>query len=232
MVNPSLDSPSKRPLVILSTNIEGLCPSRGKPKVSFLREKAHEENISILALTESHLHKDYHEGELEIKDFTLFRSDRTAGIRKGGVVIYLRNHLSTGASICSLGSIGNIEFLAVNIRSLEIIFVCVYRPPVAETANFIHVLNLLKHDIESCVGTVTLPNIVFTGDLNLPNVSWGDRTISSGTSQSRTQATALFEFFDRFFIEQYVTKPTRNESVLDLFATNDSDLVSHLWREN
>ena len=40
---------------ILSANIEGLCSAKDKPKLKFLQEKAIDENIGIIALTESHL---------------------------------------------------------------------------------------------------------------------------------------------------------------------------------
>ena len=83
-------------MAILSANIRGLSPAKGKFKVPFLKEKAADENISIITLTESHLHKDFLDGEIQIEGFNHYRADRAHGTRKGGVITYIRYDLLPG----------------------------------------------------------------------------------------------------------------------------------------
>ena len=95
-------------LSIISTNIRGLCPTQGKFKIDLLREKAEEENAAIIALTESHLNSGFHEGEVYMKGFGNFRADRTDGVRKGGIVTYVRDDISAGVPIIVSDSIDGI----------------------------------------------------------------------------------------------------------------------------
>ena len=225
---PKLTSPRKL-LAILSGNIEGLSTARGKHKLGMLCERAKEENIAILSLTESHLNENFHDGEINIDGFSNYRADRTAGIRKGGVIVYVKDDLLSGISnICS-GSIGNIEYLAIEISCIKILYVSVYRPPTAELNDFIQVLSIIKSEIEK---HQTMPNIVVTGDLNLPIINWSNLTINGGTASSRRQASLLLELFEDYFMEQYVHRPTRGDNILDLFATNDHELVSRVVVED
>ena len=62
-------------LAVVSANIQGLCPSRGKFKLAMLKELAIEEDVGVIALTESHLNPDFHEGEIYIDQFTSYRTD-------------------------------------------------------------------------------------------------------------------------------------------------------------
>ena len=57
-----------------------------KFKVPMLREKAITENIGIITLTESHLHKNFLEGEIHMNGFTNYRADRMPGVKKGGII--------------------------------------------------------------------------------------------------------------------------------------------------
>ena len=81
---------NNRLLAILSANIAGLCPSKGKHKLGLLYELALDQNIGILTITESHLNESFHDGEINMKGYSFYRADRTSGIRKGGVIVYLR----------------------------------------------------------------------------------------------------------------------------------------------
>ena len=60
-------------LNVMSANIQGLCPSRGKYKIKMIEETAIDKGISIIALTESHLNSSYHEGEVSIEGFDLLK---------------------------------------------------------------------------------------------------------------------------------------------------------------
>ena len=66
-----------------------------------------------------------------------------------------------------------------------------------------------------------MPNIILTGDLNMPQVDW------SNTQNSGHQINLLKSLTDQFFIDQQVGKATRNNNILDLIFCHD-DLISSL----
>ena len=59
-----------------------------------------------------------------------------------------------------------------------------------------------------------LPNIVFLGDFNLPNMNW--QNPNPNTDVYRT----LCPLLDLYFLEQLVTEPTRKQNILDLIFSN------------
>ena len=209
-------------LAVLSANIQGLCPSRGKFKLAMLKELAIEEDVGVIALTESHLNPDFHEGEIYIDQFTSYRADRCAGTRKGGVILYIRNNLTPGAELVSKGSHGNIEYAILRIPVANLTMVCVYRTPTASVNDF----ELVMSKINDCIlHYPPLDSLVFCGDLNFPNLKWPSAIIGGGTRSSRLQAQKMLSFFSDYFLEQIIEKPTRGENILDLFATNNHQLV-------
>ena len=68
-----------------------------------LKEMAIEEDVGIIAITESHLNSSFHEGEIAISHFTPYRADRSEGTLKGGVVLYLRKSLVPGSQLVLKG---------------------------------------------------------------------------------------------------------------------------------
>lgn len=224
----AIDNPSL--LAILSANIEGLATARGKHKLGVLRELAVNENVGIITLTESHINENFHDGELVMTGFSIFRADRALGTRKGGVISYVRNDILEGISLMVSGSLGNIEYMVLNIPALKFVYICIYRPPAAELGDFSQIMQNIRRELEKSADS--MPDIVLTGDLNFPIICWDDASINGGTGSTRRQASLLLDFFDDYFMIQYVNKPTRGENILDIFATNDPDLVSAVLTEN
>ena len=74
-----------------------------------------EEDVGILAITESHLNSSFHEGEIAISQFTPYRADRCEGTLKGGVILYVRNSLAPGAKLVLTGSRGKIEYAVLQV---------------------------------------------------------------------------------------------------------------------
>ena len=88
---------------------------------------------------------------------------------------------------------------------------------------------IIKNEIEK---HHAMSNIVVTGDLNLPMIKWSNLTINVGAATSRRQASLLFELFEDYFMDKYVHRSTRGDNILDLFATNDHELVSKVVVED
>lgn len=75
-----------------------------------------------------------------------------------------------------------------------------------------------------------VPNIIITGDFNLPHISWPLYLPSQGASREEKQMiNVLKTFIDELFLEQYVNTPTHIQgNILDLLFTNNSDIVHSL----
>ena len=70
-------NPCSKPLLsILSANMQGLTSSRSRHKLAMLGERAEEENICIMSLTETHLDPTFLKAEVSIDGFEFFRADR------------------------------------------------------------------------------------------------------------------------------------------------------------
>ena len=65
------------------------------------------------------------------------------------------------------------------------------------------------------------PDIYILGDFNLPSIDWDfNRAMPGVTCESPEVTALLLEFLNENFLTQMVTKPTRENNVLDLILTN------------
>ena len=111
----------------LYCNIRGLWLQSNRNKVKYLRDTAIESNAPFIAITETHLKPDILDAEVKIEGWSLYRTDRGPGKTHGGVAIYLRNDLIGQLVVSHSNSM--CETLVVKVKTLNIILVCVYRPP-------------------------------------------------------------------------------------------------------
>ena len=195
-----------------------------------LKERLVNEKIGIMTLTESHLNDEYLENEPEIEGYSSYRTDRTRGTSKGGVITYLENQLAEGATKLAEKSVGNIEFTILRIPKLNLLYIALYRPPTSEPQHFESVIRVIKDTIDST--REGMPKIVFTGDVNFPNIQWEGSIVHGGTTSLQNQAKMLLNLFDEYYIEQHVHQPTRGDNILDIFATNDHNFVGQLTVED
>lgn len=215
---------------ILSCNIEGLCPYRMHCKVDMLRERAVSSGAAVIGVVESHLRDDICDAEVNMEGFQLYRADRTRGRKKGGAALYIRNDLASSLTVITAASDGVVEHLAVWIRQLNLVVVVVYRPPTCEMTNFGPSLDLIRSKIEG-LGT-PMQNIVILGDFNFPSMCWKKGAMYGGTNESRLQVAYLQSFMEDFALEQCVTEATRQSNILDLFITNNSELIRAITVED
>ena len=185
-----------------------------------------DENIAIVALTESHLNSGYQEGEIKMSGSANFRADRKDGVNKRGVITYIREDIIAGANLLLSESVGNIEFIVLTLPSLDATLVVVYRPPAAESQHFRTAIDKINGSL-SC-NSEKLPRILFTGDLNFPSIDWSNLNVRACNTAVRHQASILLGFFQENFMEQLVHDPTRERNILDLVATNDLECVSDI----
>ena len=70
-----------------------------------------------------------------------------------------------------------------------------------------------------------MPNIIFTGDLNFPTIDWQMETADGGTHENQVQANAFLQFAHEHCLQQYIEEPTRKNNILDVFLTNNDQLI-------
>ena len=208
--------------VIITMNIQGLISNKQKDKVKIIAEHAHEEKALNIALTESHLHKNINDSEINIDGYSIFRADRNEGRKKGGVITYVHNSAIAQCKLLLARSNSFVEFTMLHFSKLQLIFITIYRPPLCPKELFEQFLINIKNKLEEFVSP--LPNIVITGDLNFPYVNW-DSNNTYGRRDDNDQANDLIKLSEDYCLTQYIKIPTRGENILDLFLANNDELV-------
>ncbi|KAG0727745.1 hypothetical protein GWK47_034003 [Chionoecetes opilio] len=114
----SLAQCSKEPLeCFLMGNIQGLYPKSNRNKVPFLSDLAHKEDLAFLALTESHPSEKVNDVEIQLQNYTVFRTDRKDRSH-GGTITYVRNDLASNTETLLSYSSGQAEVLLLHIKKL------------------------------------------------------------------------------------------------------------------
>ena len=126
---------------------------------------------------------------------------------------------------------GVIECLCLYSEIQSLLLIVVYRQPDdaihGHPSNTTHFNELLRSLTETMRPVDSpLPDIVFGGDFNLPNIDWLEKTSSTCTKEVRNMAAVMESFTTEFFLEQYVTQPTHKDgNTLDLVFINNDDLI-------
>ena len=208
---------SSRSTILLS-NIQGL-NTKHKFEVQRLKEMMEEDlKCNILALTETHLHCEIKDAEIQMEGFQLYRVDRE-NRQRGGVALYLRNDIAAETIELSRGSDSYIEHIMVHIKKYNLVVANVYKPPDATSDRLRTVMNLIKEKFLA-LGNPE-PSLLLCGDFNLPNVNWAANT----QENTNVQANYMTSLTEELFLEQIVNVPTREENILDLCFVNNIDLI-------
>ena len=116
-----------------------------------------------------------------------------------------------------------------SVKSINTIIASVYRPPpshanaIFDLPSFKNLLSFLQEQIEKNRNDRSV--IIITGDFNFPNIQW-DQSSQTSVTGKPTEAEELFlTFLEDNLLCQYITQPTRDMNILDLFLTNNPNLV-------
>ena len=206
-------------------NIRGIYPKCDKSKVPYLSDLAQQTNAPFICVTETHLNPSILDAEISINGYDLFRSDRSERSH-GGVAIYCRKDIAVKTFVKDSNSY--CDSLILDIPQLNLVLINIYRPPncpeILFNQTMEHTSNFLRN-LESYNQRANTYLVV--GDYNFPFLKDGkmSENKSSSASSEKKQANTLHNFANEFFLEQYITKPTRNKNILDLVFTNDHFLI-------
>ena len=182
----------------------------------------------ILCITETWLKEQMHlQGELDtyLAEYHVTRCDRdlNLGIKAdgGGCITITSNNLPSREALKY--SNGICELLITEVEVLNLYVCNLYRPSSATAAQFKDVIKRVAKFLDK--EEQHNPNIIIAGDFNFPkdNITWEveNDVVVPIIHQKHKSLEELLSFADSLFLTQIITKPTRNESTLDLVFTND-----------
>nr|CAI5853738.1 unnamed protein product [Callosobruchus analis] len=119
-----------------------------------------EEDVLIVAVSETWLQGEIQDSEIHIDGYTVIRQDRSG--RGGGVAIYIKQNLKY--LVINL-DVRNFEILAIrlNLNNRNIIFATIYRPP-----GYTNIRNFLD-EFDEIVSSFSMEcdHLIITGDFNI-----------------------------------------------------------------
>ena len=210
-------------------NIEGVDPSAHSASehklTAFVEEHILNKSVPIIVFLESWLKDHISNAQITIPGYEIVRQDRT--IRKhGGVVLYVQNTLPISEvatyddDICSV--------IICTIKSINTKVAAVYRPPGCKNTDilsFENSLKFLQEKLNASEAENVFTEFLIMGDFNFPGIKWGGHSINENDNATSKLENMLFTFMDKNLLSQYVTQPTRGRNILDLFLTNNPNLV-------
>ena len=208
-------------------NIEGVDPSAhstSETKLETFIEEHINNSVPIATFFESWLKNHISDAQVAIPDFEIIRQDRKNRPR-GGVILYVHNSLPT--SDVSTYDDDICEAVICTIKSINTKVASIYRPPGSTNSDLLSFENLLKF-VQSKLNPPedeSYTEFIIMGDFNLPGVQWEDNTRSERDNATSKLENMLLSFMDNNLLSQYVLQPTRQRNTLDLFLTNNPNLV-------
>ena len=213
-------------------NIQGLFTKSKKNKICYLRDLAKESNSPFIVVTETWLTEQILDAEIQIPNYTLYRSDRANGRSHGGSCVYVRSTLTSQMILCH--SNGTCDSLAVKVKNFETLVICMYRPPDTNLEQFKESLETVQEAIDETMKTdPKCRTILQLGDYNFPFLKWPNGTIYENKipeekkADVKKQAEAFLEYCQENSLVQYCLTPTRGKNILDLILTNNQTLINN-----
>ena len=96
------------------------------------------------------------------------------------------------------------------MQKRNIVIINVYRPPDCPTEKFSSPLYELRTKLIE-IGN-PMPNIIFTGDLNIPIIHCQMETADGGTHENQLQGNDFLQFAQEQRLQKYIDEPTRKKN--------------------
>ena len=209
-------------------NIQGMDPSAhsaSKCKLtSFIEEEISDsdtDSVPYISFFESWLKPHVSDAQISIPNYELVRQDRIKR-KNGGVLLYV--HSSLPISDIQKHDDDSCEAVICTIKSRNTKVASIYRPPDTSVQSFENLLTFL-HNYLNPSDLNTHFEIVIMGDFNLPGISWECGSPRIETKEPSKSEALLLTFMEDNFLTQHITQPTRQRNTLDLFLTNNDNMV-------
>ena len=187
-------------------------------------ERKQNHAIPFIALTETWLKSYIADAQVNIPGYVTSRCDRNRRVG-GGVLLY--SHDDIPLSSCEVFDDSVCQALFAVFHTVKMCVAIVYRPPNASHTSFLNVMKFLRSNIAELDDDSY--KFCISGDFNFPLIDWQSLSVSSGgSSDTADSANCLLSFMSDNLMNQYVSVPTRGSNTLDLFITNDDNLVTNV----
>ena len=207
-------------------NMQGSDPSARSASnwklTSFVEEHIDtSDSVPYVCILESWLKRHITDAQIAIPNYEIIRQDRK--VRSGGgVLLYVHNSLP-GSDVSTYDD-DVCGAVVCYIKSINTKVAAVYRPPDTDIHRFENLLKFL-HNKLNAGDPDKFTEFVIMGDFNLPGINWSSSQSYIKQRASSNSNTLLLEFMENNLLSQYVKQPTRQRNILDLFLTNNPNLV-------
>ena len=89
-------------------------------------------------------------------------------------------------------------------------------------------LKALDKSLRSLASNGALPNVILSGDMNLPSIDWDNLTVKSNPQYGYMVNRLFLDIVEEHALHQNVHEPTRLDNILDLVLTTYPDTVSNV----
>ena len=208
-------------------NIQGMKPnarSGSRWKLPYFQEhylSASQNPVPLAAFTESWLKPYISDVQISIPNYNIVRADRIKRDR-GGVIMYIHDSLP----LSDIQTFDNdyCEGAIVTLEVTRTIIGCIYRPPDTPSHKFDELVVFLNSYIASKMEDQHY-EIILMGDFNFPSIDWN--IVTDSIPSTNNDSKGLFSLMSNHLLSQYILTPTRINNILDLFLTNNPNLVLH-----
>ena len=209
---------------ILVFNFRGINPSAQSSirykLTKFYEEQIIDQNIPVISICETWLKPFISDAQIYLTNYQIFRQDRQKR-HGGGVLLYIHNSLPVTSSY--FFDDDTCEAVICHVKSINSIFISIYRPPDTSVHSFEKLLKFIENKVSNICGEKHL-DIHLMGDFNLPEMPWNQENTNTKLCFGKS-AEMLKHLMDNLFLSNYVDKPTRKNNILDLFISNNCNLV-------
>ena len=191
-----------------------------KNKKAELHHMTHEYKPDIIIGTETWLTPDIKNTELLLDDYNVYRKDRNNNKRGGGVLIAVKNNITSELIQSKEGQ--NNESIYCKIKTADqktLIIGSIYRPPNTK----IEEITKICQELTSIVNSNKKSLYWIGGDFNLPEIDWMSESCKA---QNKINDTFL-DTIKMLGLKQTINFKTHDENILDLFLTNNPGLITY-----
>ena len=170
--------------------------------------------------TETWLNQEVNSSEVIPEGYTVYRKDRSDSY--GGTLIAIKNNYNS-TLISATGNDSEIVWVEVQLKkSTSLVIGSYYRAPSSD----IQSIHDLTDSLENLPANVKNKNMVLGGDFNVPDIEWDIPAVKKG-AKNKTLQQELLNTTTQHSLVQIQDKPTRENSILDLYFTDNPSLIKY-----
>ena len=212
--------PSRNHISCLLINFRSL-PNKKDFVTNLLSTHSEARNLDIIFGTETWLHDNILNSELNLNEYDIHRRDRND--RQGGGV-FLCDKKSLNSTLIQKGKHSETIFAKIHVRGKPpVILACAYRAPDLPVDQ----CKILCDEISEVKNKFKNSLFWLAGDFNIPDIDWNTHKIADDRKYSKPLNQHFLDLAYDFGLHQTVKNPTRGDNILDLFFTNNINLIKN-----